>query len=116
MPVDASSAAQARERIGALAKPPHSLGRLESLGEQLAAIAGTCPPPLPDPARIVVVAGDHGVVAQGVTRWPSALSGVLAATVATGGAGVTVLAGWPAPRCGCWTPGWRSAWTVSRRR
>lgn len=92
VPVDASSAAQAREWIGALAKPPHSLGRLESLGEQLAAIAGTCPPPLPDPVRIVVVAGDHGVVAQGVTRWPSALSGVLAATVATGGAGVTVLA------------------------
>lgn len=91
--VDGSVAAQARERIDGLAKPPHSLGRLESLGVQLAAIAGRCPPPPPDPARIVVVAGDHGVVAQGVTRWPSALSGVLAATVAAGGAGVNVLAG-----------------------
>lgn len=90
--VDESVAAQAWERIDALAKPPHSLGRLESLGAQLAAIAGRCPPPPSDPARIVVVAGDHGVVAQGVTRWPSALSGVLAATVSAGGAGVTVLA------------------------
>lgn len=90
--VDGSVASQAREWIDGLAKPPHSLGRLESLGAQLAAIAGRCPPPLPDPARIVVVAGDHGVVAQGVTRWPPALSGVLAATVAAGGAGVNVLA------------------------
>ncbi|MFT4294671.1 MAG: nicotinate-nucleotide--dimethylbenzimidazole phosphoribosyltransferase, partial [Micropruina sp.] len=80
-PVDESMAAVARERIDALAKPPHSLGRLESLGAQLAAIAGACPPPLPDPARIVVVAGDHGVVAQGVTRWPSECGGLARASI-----------------------------------
>lgn len=91
-PIDEKMVALARERIDGLAKPPHALGRLESLGAQLAGIAGCCPPPWPDPARIVVVAGDHGVVAQGVTRWPPALSGVLAATVAGGGAGVNVLA------------------------
>lgn len=92
-PVSEAARAAALELQAGLAKPPGALGRLESLGVQLAAIAGTCPPPAPDPARIVVVAGDHGVVAQGVTRWPSALSGVLASTVVAGGAGVTVLAG-----------------------
>lgn len=90
--VDESARAQAVEHQLALAKPPHALGRLEDLGVQLAAIAGHCPPPLPDPARIVVVAGDHGVVDQGVTRWPAALSGVLAGTVVDGVAGVSVLA------------------------
>ncbi|HVK44928.1 MAG TPA: nicotinate-nucleotide--dimethylbenzimidazole phosphoribosyltransferase [Micropruina sp.] len=76
----------------ALAKPPHALGRLEDLGVQLAAIAGVCPPPLPEPARIIVVAGDHGVIGQGVSRWPAALSGVLAGTIVDGVAGVSVLA------------------------
>lgn len=90
--VDEAARARAAERQSRLAKPPHALGRLESLGEQLAAIAGEYPPPSPDPVRVVVVAGDHGVVAQGVTRWPSELSGVLASTVAQGVAGVGVLA------------------------
>lgn len=90
--VDEVARAQAVEHQLALAKPPHALGRLEELGVQLAAIAGQCPPPMPDPARIVVVAGDHGVVDQEVTRWPPALSGVLAGTVVDGVAGVSVLA------------------------
>ena len=90
--VDEIARAQAVEHQLALAKPPHALGRLEELGVQLAAIAGQCPPPMPDPARIVVVAGDHGVVDQEVTRWPPALSGVLAGTVVDGVAGVSVLA------------------------
>lgn len=90
--LDAAAAAAAEEVQAGLAKPPGALGRLESLGVQLAAIAGSCPPPLPDPARILVVAGDHGVLAQGVSRWPAALSGILASTVVAGGAGVNVLA------------------------
>jgi len=89
---DQGAYADALEHHLRLAKPPYALGRLESLGAQLASIAGRCPPPIPDPARIVVAAGDHGVVAQAVTRWPPELSGVLAATVAAGVAGVNVLA------------------------
>lgn len=92
-PVSETARAAADDLQAGLAKPPGALGRLETLGAQLAAIAGACPPPQPDPARIVVVAGDHGVVAQGVTRWPSALSGILASTLISGGAGVNVLAG-----------------------
>jgi len=89
---DQGAYADALEHQLRLAKPPHSLGRLEALGAQLAAIAGRCPPPPPEPARIVVAAGDHGVVAQSVTRWPPELSGVLAVTVAEGVAAVNVLA------------------------
>ena len=92
VPVDPTARSAAQRRLSVLAMPPHALGRLEDLSIQLAGIAGRCPPPTPDPARIVVVAGDHGVVAQGVTRWGSALSGLLALTVAQGVAGVNVLA------------------------
>ncbi|MBK8448171.1 MAG: nicotinate-nucleotide--dimethylbenzimidazole phosphoribosyltransferase [Micropruina sp.] len=90
--IDESVRLEALQLQAGLAKPPNALGRLETFGVQLAAIAGACPPPLPDPARIVVVGGDHGVVDQGVTRWPAALSGVLAGTVVQGVAGVSVLA------------------------
>ena len=69
-PVDADAARAARERQGQLTKPPGSLGVLEDLGVQLAAIAGTVPPPVPAPVTVAVFAADHGVVAEGVTPWP----------------------------------------------
>ena len=60
----------ARELHDRLTKPRRSLGRLEDIGVRLAGIAGRCPPPVPEPATVTVFAGDHGVVAEGVTPWP----------------------------------------------
>lgn len=88
----ADAAAAARERHARLAKPPGSLGRLEELGARLAGIAGTCPPPRPDPAALVVFAGDHGVHARGVTPWPQSITASVAAAIAGGGGGAAVLA------------------------
>jgi nicotinate-nucleotide--dimethylbenzimidazole phosphoribosyltransferase len=91
-PLDAEAVAAATARQGQLTKPPGSLGRLESLGIQLAGIAGECPPPVPSPAAVAVFAGDHGVVAEGVTAWPSEVTAQMVANFVGGGAAINVLA------------------------
>lgn len=75
-----------------LTKPPGALGQLEDLGNQLAAIAGECPPPVPEPALVCVFAGDHGVHAQGVSPWPQEVTRQMVANMVAGGAAVNVLA------------------------
>lgn len=91
--VDNASLLAAEARQLQLTKPPGSLGRLETLGNQLAAIAGECPPPDPAPALVGVFAGDHGVqAAQRVSPWPAEVTRQMAANIADGGAGVSVLA------------------------
>jgi nicotinate-nucleotide--dimethylbenzimidazole phosphoribosyltransferase len=59
---------------------------------ELAGIAGECPPPLPEPAVVAIFAGDHGVVAQGVTPWPSEVTAQMVATFCAGGAAINALA------------------------
>ena len=93
VPVDAAAAAGAARRQLELTKPPGSLGALETIGARLAAIAGRCPPPVPSPATVVVFAGDHGVLAQGVSPWPAEVTAAMVANFARGGAAVNVLAG-----------------------
>src|SRR5215212_3204772 len=83
---------EARARLDALAKPPGALGRLEDLADRLCDIAGTCPPPFPAPVHVVVFAGDHGVLAQGVSPWPQEVTAAMVRTFAMGGAAVNVLA------------------------
>lgn len=75
-----------------LTKPAGSLGRLEDLGVRLCAIAGRTPPPLPVPAAVAVFAGDHGVVASGVTPWPQEVTAQMVAGFVGGGAAINVLA------------------------
>lgn len=91
-PPDPDAAAAARDRHARLATPPGSLGRLESLGAQLAAIAGRCPPPIPSAPSVVVAAGDHGVHAQGISDWPQAVTTAMVATMASGRAAVNAIA------------------------
>lgn len=91
-PADAEARAAAEERQGQLTKPPGSLGLLEVLGNQLAGIAGCCPPPVPAPALLGVFAADHGVQAQAVSPWPQEVTGQMAATIAAGNAACNVLA------------------------
>jgi len=65
---------------------------LEELGIRLADMSGRCPPPVPEPARVVVFAADHGVVAEGVTTWPKEVTAQMVAAFGGGGAAVNVLA------------------------
>lgn len=91
-PLDDDAMASARQRWDSRVKPRGSLGRLESLGTQLAGIAGTCPPPPITRPGVVVFAADHGVVTRGVSAWPSDVTALMAATVVEGGAAISVLA------------------------
>lgn len=91
-PVDEAARTAAQERQLELTKPPTALGRLETVGNQLAAIAGTCPAPVPATPRLVIFAGDHGVVAEGVSPWPQEVTLQMAANIAHGGAGSSVMA------------------------
>ena len=91
-PADAAAMAAARDLQARLTKPLGSLGALEDLPVRMAGLAGRCPPPMPDPATVVVFAGDHGVHAQGVTPWPQDVTAQMVANIASGGAVVNAFA------------------------
>ncbi|WP_107079940.1 nicotinate-nucleotide--dimethylbenzimidazole phosphoribosyltransferase, partial [Micromonospora sp. MH33] len=91
-PLDEAAMAAARELQGRLTKPAGSLGALEPLSVRLAGLAGTCPPPLPEPAAVAIFAGDHGVHAQGVTPWPQEVTAQMIANFLAGGAVVNAFA------------------------
>lgn len=90
-PADDEARRAAAELSDRLTKPRGSLGRLEELGGQLSAIARSCPPPLPAPVTVCVFAGDHGVVAEGVTPWPQEVTAQMVANFCGGGAAVNAL-------------------------
>ncbi|HEV2760008.1 MAG TPA: nicotinate-nucleotide--dimethylbenzimidazole phosphoribosyltransferase [Acidimicrobiales bacterium] len=92
IPLDHRAAADATALHDRLAKPRGALGRLEEVGVRLAAIAGACPPPVPEPAVVAVFAGDHGVLVEGVTPWPQEVTAQMVAAFCAGGAAVNVLA------------------------
>ncbi|HSK98243.1 MAG TPA: nicotinate-nucleotide--dimethylbenzimidazole phosphoribosyltransferase, partial [Euzebyales bacterium] len=91
-PVDAGAADAALRRHDGLVKPRGSLGRIEELGSRLAAIAGTCPPPVPGRPAVIVAAADHGVHARDVTPWPQAITAVMVAQFCAGTAAVNAIA------------------------
>ncbi len=65
---------QATERQNQLTKPPGSLGMLEQVAIQLAALQGQTLPTL-ERVQCVLFAGDHGVAAQGVSAFSSSRDG-----------------------------------------
>jgi nicotinate-nucleotide--dimethylbenzimidazole phosphoribosyltransferase len=81
----------ARRHLECLAKPPGSLGRLETLALRLCTIQRTLSPRT-KPRRVVVFVADHGVVAEGVTAWPSSVTGVMIHSILRGGAASSALA------------------------
>ncbi len=88
---DAEAIVQARAHQAILTKPAGSLGRLEDLACWLAGWQGRTLPRL-DRARILVFAGNHGVVAQGVSPYPPAVTAQMVSNFAAGGAAINQLA------------------------
>ena len=76
--------------LDAKAKPLGSLGRLEALAVQLAAIQGTLTPVVRNPF-VLVFAGDHGA-APAVSAYPSAVTAAMVAVYGQGRAAVNLLA------------------------
>ena len=89
---DDAAAADAAARDAELTKPPGSLGRLEALVAWLARWQARHPPKL-DRIEVLVFAGNHGVVAQGVSAFPAAVTVQMVANFANGGAAINQLAG-----------------------
>jgi len=89
-PVDQSWLNAARERQLTLTKPPGSLGRLEEMGNRLAAIQRTITPSVTC-KRIYVVAGDHGVTAEGISAYPREVTAQMVDNFLRGGAAINVL-------------------------
>ena len=90
-PVDAQAVEQAQARQQQLTKPAGSLGRLESVAVQLAGLQGQVKPSL-DQLWIAIFAGDHGVVAEGVSAFPQEVTGQMLHNFVSGGAAISVLA------------------------
>ncbi len=89
--IDQGALARARERQAQLTKPAGALGRLEDVACWLAARQGREIPEALRPA-IVVFAGDHGVVAEGVSAYPAEVTAQMVRNFAAGGAAINVLA------------------------
>jgi nicotinate-nucleotide--dimethylbenzimidazole phosphoribosyltransferase len=84
---DAAALAAVRAREAQLTKPAGSLGRLEEIAEWLAAWQGA-PRPHVDAPLVAVFAGNHGVVAQGVSPFPQSVTQAMVANFAGGGAAI----------------------------
>jgi len=90
-PLAQAAQIEARRRQDQLTKPPGSLGRLERLAIHLAGITGEARPHL-EHKVVIVAAGDHGVTAEGVSAYPSEVTGQMVRNFASGGAAINVLA------------------------
>jgi NaMN:DMB phosphoribosyltransferase len=84
-------AEQALARQASLVKPPSSLGRLETLAAQMAAIQAT-ETPQARPRAIVVFCADHGICAEGVNAFPPQITHQHLRNFIGGGAAIAVLA------------------------
>ncbi len=89
--LDEGAIAEARARQNQLTKPQGSLGRLEELSIQLAGIQGK-PIPQVRHKAIITMAGDHGVVAEGVSAFPQEVTAQMIYNFLGGGAGINVVA------------------------
>ncbi|WP_168119442.1 nicotinate-nucleotide--dimethylbenzimidazole phosphoribosyltransferase [Paenibacillus sp. HB172176] len=84
-------AEEAKRRSDHLTKPPGSLGKLEHIAKQAAGITGELWPDLSKRA-VVVMAGDHGVCAEGISAFPQEVTPQMVMNFLNGGAAVNVLA------------------------
>ena len=90
-PGDDAAAAAVRARQAQLTKPMGSLGRLEDLAAWLATWQGRAMPRL-ERVEVLVFAGNHGVVAQGVSPFPASVTAQMVANFANGGAAINQIA------------------------
>lgn len=89
--VDSQAAEQALQRQQQLTKPAGSLGQLERVAVTLAGLQGREKPRIAQP-WIGLFAGDHGVVEEGVSAYPQAVTGQMLRNFVSGGAAISVLA------------------------
>ncbi len=90
-PLDQKAMEQARLRQQQLTKPAGSMGRLEEIAIQMAGITHEVLPVIQRKA-VIVMAADHGVTAEGVSAYPSAVTPQMVLNFLSGGAAINALA------------------------
>ncbi len=90
-PQNAEARHRARARLEMLTMPYWALGRIMDLAEELAGMTGSLHPPV---ARktVITMAADHGITAQGVSKYPREVTAQMVYNFVQGGAGINALA------------------------
>jgi nicotinate-nucleotide--dimethylbenzimidazole phosphoribosyltransferase len=86
-PVDQTWIERAQERTAQLVMPTRALGRLHEISERLCGILKTLKPSITRKA-VLVMAGDHGIVNEGVSAYPQEVTAAMIQTFLVGGAGI----------------------------
>ncbi|MEM7177577.1 MAG: nicotinate-nucleotide--dimethylbenzimidazole phosphoribosyltransferase [Pseudomonadota bacterium] len=87
---DPDLADRVQAEINAKTKPPGSLGQIERLALQLAIAQGVEQPSAR--ATLLLFAGDHGLVEEGVSAWPAEVTAQMVLNFLAGGAAANVFA------------------------
>jgi nicotinate-nucleotide--dimethylbenzimidazole phosphoribosyltransferase len=90
-PQDQAARAKATDRLNQLTMPHWALGRLMDLAVDLAGMTGSIKPSVTRKA-VITMAGDHGVTAEGVSKFPSEVTPQMVYNFVAGGAGINALA------------------------
>lgn len=90
-PINKKAMKNARDRLDNLTKPLGSLGKLEEIAERISGIRGRLAPVIKQKA-IFTLAGDHGVVAEGVSAYPTEVTAQMVYNFVKCKAGINVLA------------------------
>ena len=90
-PQDTEYRNRAKERLDQLALPHWALGDLMDLSIDLAGITRSMNPAVAQKA-IITMAGDHGVVEEGVSKFPQEVTPQMVFNFVNGGAGINALA------------------------
>lgn len=89
-PIDENFVQKAKEHTAQLVMPNRALGRLHDISERLCGIQKNMHPSVAQKA-VLVFAGDHGVVAEGVSAFPQTVSMQMVNCFLQGGAGINAL-------------------------
>jgi len=90
-PQDSAYRQQAEERLNQLTMPHWALGDLMDLAVALAGMTRSLAPPVAR-KKVVVMVGDHGVVAEGISHYPAEVTTQMVYNFIRGGAGINALA------------------------
>ena len=82
---------KARGHLDSLTKPRGSLGALEDIAARVVAIREEDPPAMGEKC-VVIFAGDHDVVSEGISAYPQEVTGLMVRNFLNGGAAINVLA------------------------